>query len=145
VNTTTTAARLAVGTALLAGAAVLTVGPAFAGPVPEDPVSDGDSAEQAAPGSGGRWVPNESAYRYDSQGRSDGMSPQVKAHAEQIERALRDAAPESRPANNTSDSSDLSSVPVTLLGLLGGGIVAGAAGYTVYRFRHHGPVGAATA
>ena len=49
------------------------------------------------------------------------------------------------PANNISDSSDPSSVPVTLLALLGGGLVAGAAGFTVYRFRHHGPVGAATA
>jgi hypothetical protein len=36
-------------------------------------------------------------------------------------------------------------VPVTVLALLGGTLVAGAAGFTVYRFRHQGPVGAATA
>ena len=50
-----------------------------------------------------------------------------------------------QPAGSTSNPSDPSSVPVTVLALLGGGLVAGAAGFTVYRFRHHGPVGAATA
>ena len=55
---------------------------------------------------------------------------------------MRDPQPAPQPAGSTSDPS---SVPVTLLALLGGTLVAGAAGFTVYRFRHHGPVGAATA
>jgi hypothetical protein len=41
-----------------------------------------------------------------------------------------------QPARNTSDSSD-PSVPVTVPALFGGGLVAGAVGYTAYRFRQH--------
>ena len=67
---------------------------------------------------------------------------QTKAKVEQMERAARDTQPAPQPAGSTSDPS---SVPVTVLALLGGAVVAGAAGYTVYRFRHHGQVGAATA
>ena len=58
---------------------------------------------------------------------------------------MRDPQPAPQPAGSTSNPSDPSSVPVTVLALLGGTLVAGAAGFTVYRFRHHGPVGAATA
>ena len=74
------------------------------------------------------------------------MAAQVQAKLEAIETAQRSGA-QQRPAPtaDTSGSSDPSSVPVTVLALLGGGLVAGATGYTVYRFRHHGQVGAATA
>ena len=69
----------------------------------------------------------------------------VKAQVERAERALRDpqrATPGGRSNPSTPTPTDPSSVPVTLLALLGGGLVAaGAAGYTVYRYRHHGPVG----
>ena len=36
-------------------------------------------------------------------------------------------------------------MPLSVLALLGGSLVVGAAGFTVYRFRHHGPTEAATA
>jgi hypothetical protein len=74
-----------------------------------------------------------------------GMSAQTRAKVQQMERAMRDPQPGTQPAGSTSDPSNPASAPVTLLALLGGTLVAGAAGFTVYRFRHHGPVGAATA
>jgi hypothetical protein len=76
---------------------------------------------------------------------SPGMAAQVQAKIETMERAQQDPQPAAKSGTGSSGSSDPSSVPVTVLVLLGGGLVAGAAGYTVYRFRHHGPVGAATA
>jgi cobalamin biosynthesis Mg chelatase CobN len=65
---------------------------------------------------------------------ADSSSQHSKAAIERAERT-----------HGTYRTSDPSSVPVTVLALIGGTLVAGAAGYTVYRFRHHGPVGAATA
>ena len=81
----------------------------------------------------------------EATGASGGASAQTKAKVEQLERAMRDPQSAPQPAGSTSNPSDPSSVPVTVLALLGGSLVAGAAGFTVYRFRHHGPVGAATA
>ena len=116
-----------------AGAAVLAADPGFAG-VPEDA------------GAGPAASPNKAQVEHqESAGVSGGMSAQTKAKVEQMERAARDQQPASRPAGSSSNPSDPSSVPGTMLALLGGTLVAGAAGYTVYRFRHHGPVGAATA
>jgi len=135
-NTTThTAVRRAVTTAVLAGAAVLTAAPAFAGVPPED-TGAGSAAAQ----------PNKAQVEHqENVGATAGLSAQTKAKVEQMERAMRDPQPAPQPAGSTSNPSDPSSVPVTLLALLGGTLVAGAAGFTVYRFRHHGPVGAATA
>jgi hypothetical protein len=193
--THTTVRRVAT-TAVLAGAAVLTAAPAFAGVPPED-TGPGSAAPQ-----------NKAQVEHqETAGASGGLSAQtVKAKVEQMERAARDpqpaaaAAPEAPsapqaaqqqaylealtraaqvtaadPATRSAFSaqqlayaehlelaaqaarvdvasgqpaaatSDPSSVPVTVLALLGGTLVAGAAGVTVYRFRHHGPVGAATA
>jgi hypothetical protein len=196
-NTTThTTLRRVATTAVLAGAAVLTAAPAFAGVPPEDT------------GAGSAASPNKAQVEHrERAGVSGGLSAQtVKARVEQMERAARDpqpaavAVPEppsapyaarqqayldalaraaqvtaAEPAARSAFSaqqlayaehlehaaqaarvdvasgqraaatSDPSSVPVSVLALLGGGLVAGAAGYTVYRFRHHGPVGAATA
>jgi hypothetical protein len=91
----------------------------------------------------GQW--REAQVEYDEAvAGGPGMSPQIKAKIEAMESAQQER-PASPPASNTSDTSDPTSVPATVLALLGGGLVAGAAGYTVYRFRHHGQVGAATA
>jgi hypothetical protein len=135
-NTTTrTTVRRVATTAVLAGAAVLTGAPAFAGVPPEDP-GPGAAASQ----------PNKAQVEHEEgTGASGGLSAQTKAKVEQMERAMRDQQPATQPAGNTSNPSNPSSVPVTVLALFGGALVAGAAGYTVYRFRHHGPVGAATA
>jgi hypothetical protein len=124
-NTTThTTIRRVATTAVLAGAAALTAAPAFAGVPPED---TGASSSQPT-----------------AQAGTAGLSAQTRAKVEQMEQAMRDPQSAPQPAGST-EPSDPSSVPMTVLVLLGGTLVAGAAGFTVYRFRHHGPVGAATA
>ena len=60
-------------------------------------------------------------------------------------RRPRRAQAPSQPATRTPDRSDPSPVPVTVFALLGGSLVLGAAGFTVYRYRHHGAAGTATA
>ena len=129
-STTNTTARRAATTVVLAGAAVLVAAPAFAGVPPED-TGSGSSQTNAQAGSTG------------------GLSPSNKTRFDRMDRAMRDPQPApqpaKQPAGNTSNPSDPSSVPVTVLALLGGTLIAGAAGFTVYRFRHHGPMGAATA
>lgn len=75
-------------------------------------------------------------------------SAQTKAQIEMLERAAaqQEAAATTGASSSSSDDGDDVSVPLTVLALLGGGLITGAAGtYTVYRTRHHGPVGAATA
>jgi hypothetical protein len=140
-NTTThTSVRRVVTTAVLGGAAVLVAGPAFAGVPPED-TGAGTAASQTK----AQIEHRESPHGLDSRSGYSGASAQTKAKIEQMERALRDPQPAPQPAGSTSDPSDPLSVPITILALLGGAVVAGAAGYTVYRFRHHGQVGAATA
>ena len=129
--TTHTTVRRVATTAVLGGAAVLVAGPAFAGVPPENP--------------GAGTAVSETKTQIEHKERTSvvgGLSAHTKAKVEQMERAMRDPQPAPQPAGSTSDPS---SVPVTLLALLGGTLVAGAAGYTVYRFRHHGPMGAATA
>jgi hypothetical protein len=121
-TTTHPTARRAATTVLLAGAAVLVAAPAFAGVPPEDT------------GSAGRQT--------NAQAGIDDPSAKTRVKLEQMEREMRDRMTDPQPA---SDPSDPSSVPVTVLALLGGSLVAGAAGFTVYRFRHHGPISAATA
>jgi hypothetical protein len=133
-NTTTHTTVLRVATtAVLAGAAVFTAAPAFAGVPPED-TGGGSAASQT----------NKAQVEHEERaGASGGLSAQTKAQIEQRERAMHDAQPAPQPAGNTSNPSDPSSVPLTVLALLGGTLVAGAAGFTVYRIRHHGPVGGA--
>ena len=129
--TTHTTVRRVATTAVLGGAAVLVAGPAFAGVPPENP-----GAGTAA------WETKAQIEHKERTSVVGGLSAHTKAKVEQMERAMRDPQPAPQPAGSTSDPS---SVPVTLLALLGGTLVAGAAGFTVYRFRHHGPIGAATA
>ena len=73
------------------------------------------------------------------------LAAQQRAYAHHLELAAQAARADVASGQLSPATSDPSSVPVTVLALLGGGLVAGAAGFTVYRFRHHGPVGAATA
>ena len=123
-TTTHTTVRRVATTTVLAGAAVLVAAPAFARVAPVEP-----------DGQGG----------HEKSGASGGLPALTQAKVEQMERAMHDPQPAPQPAGSTSNPSDPSSVPVTLLALLGGTVVAGAAGFTVYRFRHDGRVGAATA
>ncbi len=112
----------AAATAVLAAVAVLAAATAYAGPVPV----------------GGATGPVEEPH--------GPQSPRV------VEReATRDLqyspaptpAPTAQAPTRTPDRSDPSSVPVTVLALLGGTLVLGAAGFTVYRYRHHAPAGGA--
>ena len=122
-TTTNTTARRAAATVVLAGAAVLVAAPAFAGVPPED-TGSGSSQTNAQAGSTG------------------GLSAQTRSKVEQMEQQIQAPQSAQQPVGSTSNPS---SVPVTVLALLGGTLIAGAAGFTVYRFRHHGPMGAATA
>ena len=136
-TTTTSAAavrRVAAG-ALLAGAALVTAVPAHAAPVPEDPVAStqqsGIAVEDATRGGDGVTV--------------GGVPAQVTAKLQAMERAAQDEQRASQTSPASVPDSDPSSVPLILLTLVGGGLVTGAAGFAAYRFRHHAPVGAATA
>ena len=121
--------RQVTSAAVLAGAAVLVAAPAFAGVPPED-IGAVSATSQLKTQTGNAGV-------------TAGLSAQTRSKVEQMEKAVREPQPGTQPAGGTSNPSDPSSVPVTVLALLGS-LVAGAAGFTVYRFRHHGPVGAAT-
>ena len=133
------AIRLAASTALIAGATVLTASPSYAGPPPEDPTPT------ASTGGSSMQVSKAQSEHDQVIAGSPGMAAHVQAKIEAMERAQQDPQPAAKSGTGSSGSSDPSSVPATVLVLLGGGLVAGAAGFTVYRFRHHGPVGAATA
>jgi hypothetical protein len=116
--TRTTAARRAGAATLLATVTVLlAAGPAAAAAAPDD--------QQPRP-----------AYTAPN-----------KAQVERFERAMREPEPAQLPSTRPGDPSDPSSVPLTAVVLLGSAAVAGAVGLTVrrYRYRHHGPIGTATA
>lgn len=133
-NTSHSTVPRAAAVSLLSGAAVLAAAPAHAAPNPEAPVAGGHQSRVAVDGhlAAGPGV--------------SGVSPEVQSKIEIMERASqgRWAVVPEQPASGTQDS-DPSSLPLVMLTLLSGGVVTGAAGFTVYRFRHHGPVGAATA
>lgn len=154
------ATRSTIGVAaagILAGAASLAV-PEYAGLVRGDASSDTVTAQLA------RHYPSSARVERDERADTAGGSAAL-ASLDKAQRAMRDKRPASPApsdlspadlahyrrhyalqtrAGNTSHPSDPASVPVTVLALLGGGLAAGAAGYTVARFRHHGPVGPAT-
>ena len=145
---TRTAAVLA-GSTVLAGAALLAAAPADARVAPEEP---GATAATATATAGSHLTKAQVEHAEEQAAEVGTAGPAalvVKAQVERAERALRDpqrATPGGRSNPSTPTPTDPSSVPVAFLALLGGGLVAaGAAGYTVYRYRHHGPVGAATA
>jgi hypothetical protein len=133
--TPTSTLRRATVATVLAGTAVLAAAPASAGVGPQ---------ERGGPAAGARSKAQvEHDERTAGTRSTTGLSPNVKSRVERMEGATHD--PQPAPPTPTSDPSGPSSVPAALLALLGSTLVAGAAGYTVHRFRHHGPVGATTA
>jgi hypothetical protein len=118
-------------TAVLAGVAVLAAAPAYAGPYPVGgtmpDLSGRQSQAQGEPGQG-------------PAGTTGPSSPRVRERE-----AQQDLVPSAKPDTRTPEPSDPSSVPLSVLALLGSSLVVGAAGFTVYRFRHHGSAEAATA
>ena len=130
-TTTNTTARRVATTVVLAGAAVLVAAPAFAG-VPPEHVGAVSATSQIK-------------TQVGNAGATGGLSAQTWSKVEQMEQQIQAPQSAQQPVGGTSNPSDPSSVPVTLLALLGGALIAGAAYFTVYRFRHHEPMGAATA
>ncbi len=136
-TTIQTKVRNGLVTTALAGCVVLVSAPAYAvAPEPDQPVVSQNKAQ----------------VEYKERGSvhsstSAGLSAQTKAQIERLERAAReDQSPASNntPAGSTSD--DDMSVPVTILALVVGGLLTGAAGtYTVSRMRQSGPAATRTA
>ena len=133
-STTQNTIRRAAALSVLTGAAVLAAAPAHAGPNPEVSVPGAHQSRVAVDG-----------HLSAGAGPSGPVPPSVQSKIEVMERAAQEqpAVPESRPSGG--QDSDPASNPLVAATLLAGGLVAGGAGYTVYRLRHHGPVGAATA
>jgi len=131
--------RRAASTAFVAGAVVLSATPAYAFIAPEDPVA-GTSTSQRTEQHGKAQIEHDERTAV-----GNGVQSQVKAKIEAMERAQLEPQPAAAAARETSDPSGPSSTPIAVWLLLGGGVVIGAAGYTAYRFRHDGPVTAATA
>jgi hypothetical protein len=131
--------RRAASTAVATSAVVLAATPAYAFIAPEEPVA-GSSTSQRTEQRGKAQIEHD-----ERMAGSNGVQPQVKAKIEAMERAQLEPQPASGAARESSDPAGPSSTPIAVWLLLGGGLVTGAAGYTVYRFRHDGPVRAATA
>ena len=90
-------------------------------------------------------------YEADTTGATRSSVPgvlgaQTKAQIEQMERAAQQQGAANAGTTSGSSSDGDGSVLVTVLALLGGGLIAGAAGtYTVSRMRHAGPAAPRTA
>jgi hypothetical protein len=127
--------HLAAATAVLAGSAVLAAAPADAGPYPDGgtipDLSGRQSRAQGEPGQGPAETTGPSSPRVREREAQQDLQPFPK--------------PGIRPTEPGTRTSDPSSVPLGVLALLGSSLVVGAAGFTVYRFRHHGPAEAAAA
>jgi len=137
-TTLSSLARCAASTAVVTGAAVLVTAPAYAGIAPEAPVAVSSASQK-------NNQPGKAQVEHDERVAANySPGPQVKAQIEGLERAQVDAKLAPGTSGQTSEPSAPSSIPMALL-LLGAGLATGAAGYTVYRFRQHGPVGAAPA
>jgi hypothetical protein len=134
VSTTQNTIRRAAALSVVTGAAVLAAAPAYAGPNPEVSIPGAHQSRVAVDG-----------HLSAGAGPSGPVPPSVQSKIEVMERAAQEqpAVPENRPSGG--QDSDPASIPLVAATLLAGGLVAAGAGYTVYRLRHHGPVGAATA
>lgn len=117
-STSQSAARLA-GTIGLAGIALFAAAPAYAHVAPDDSSAAGTS--------------------------TGGNANKAQIEHQEGTPALRPPLPPKTSVGTSSNPSDPSSVPTILLAVVGGTLVAGGAGFTVYRIRHTQPVGAATA
>lgn len=133
-TSSSTVHRAAVSAALSGAAVVLAVAPAYAGPFPVDGTPDLGGRQSRAQGEHGT-------------GTVGPASPRVRERRAQLPDAQPQpsAQPPTQPATRTPDRSGPSDVPVTVIVLLGGTLLLGATGFSVYRYRHHGPAGAATA
>lgn len=131
--------RRAAATTVLAGTAVLAAAPAYAGVPPEDLSVSTQGAQQSK-------AQIERDERAGGTGTTGSLAPNVKAQVERMERAMRDpqGAPRTTPIEAPADDSSPVSWPVVAV-TVAGIAVAGAGGFTVRRFRHHGHVGAPTA
>ena len=154
-------------TTALAGCVVLVSAPAYGAvaPEPDQPVITGQLSKAAiehyeadttgtAASSGSTGGLSKAAiehYEADTTGATGSSVPgvlgaQTKAQVEQLERAAQQGAASTAGATSGSSSDDNGSVLVTVLALLGGGLITGAAGsYTVSRLRHAGPTTPRTA
>ncbi len=122
-------------TAVLAGAALLVGAPAYARVAPDETTATGPSPTQ----------PASATAEIGNQGTTaESSAPVVRVNVQRMARAMNDPQP-AKSTSNRSDPRDPSSVPVTVLALFGGSLAVVGAGFTVYRFRHHDPIGAATA
>lgn len=174
-TTPTTAVRRAAATAVLVGAAVLAAAPAHAAPAPEDTSSgrpwkaliehresewraleaqreaqrDAQATQQQAYLDGlGSSARQDAAAAREARAAFAAQQRSYAEHwAQAAQKSRSDASgAESASSAGSGDTGDGVPIPVAaLLAFLGGGLVTGAAGFTVYRYRHHGPVGAATA
>ena len=154
----TTRVRAGLATTVLAGTAVLVAAPAYAAVAPEEPTFKAQQPSQsvidhysvtvqdARSSSSANGLQTKAAIEHEervAQGSTPGLTTQTKAQIEQLERAAREQ--ESSSTGTSGGSSSDNDVPVTVLVLASGAAVLGAAGLTVYRIRHNGPMSPATA
>ena len=153
-------------TTALAGCVVLVSAPAYGAvaPEPDQPAVAGQLSKAAiehyeADTTGTTSVGGQLSkaaiehYEADTTGTSTANSSvpgvlgaQTKAQIEQMERAAQQQGAASTGATSGSSSDGDGSVLLTVLALLGGGLITGAAGsYTVSRMRHSGPATPRTA
>jgi hypothetical protein len=128
-NTRLLPLRIAAGTAVLAGAALLGASPSYASPPPEIPASSG-STEGHVPtrdlSADGEDVP-----------AASGLSAQVRAKLGVMERAQTELGTTDQSDTGSSHGPD----PANLLTLVGAALLAGTATVTVRRVRRHAPPG----
>ena len=153
-TTITTRVRAGLATTVLAGTAVLVAAPAYAAVAPEEPssalqVSQPNKAQiehEENLAKGGQ--PSQSVidhYSVTVEDTTPQLGAQTKAQIEQLERAAREQENSTSGTSGGTSSDDDTNVPVAWLVLASGAAVAGAAGFTVYRIRHNGPMSPATA
>ena len=162
-TTIQTKVRNGLVTTALAGCVVLVSAPAYGAVAPEtdQPAATGQLSKAAiehyeadtagTTSVGGQLTKAEIAhYEADTTGVNSSvpgvLGAQTKAQIEQMERAAQQQGAANAGTTSGSSSDGDGTVLVTVLALLGGGLITGAAGaYTVSRMRHAGPATPRTA
>jgi len=162
-TTIQTKVRNGLVTTALAGCVVLVSAPAYGAvaPEPDQPAATGQLSKAAiehyeADTSGTTSVGGQLSkaaiehYEADTTGVNSSvpgvLGAQTKAQIEQMERAAQQQGAANAGTTSGSSSDGDGTVLVTVLALLGGGLITGAAGaYTVSRMRHAGPATPRTA
>jgi hypothetical protein len=162
-TTIQTKVRNGLVTTALAGCVVLVSAPAYGAVAPEaeQPAATSQlskaaiehyEADTTGTASVGRQLTKAEIAHYeaDTTGASSSvpgvLGAQTKAQIEQMERAAQQQGAANAGTTSGSSSDGDGSVLVTVLALLGGGLITGAAGaYTVSRMRHAGPASPRTA